>query len=371
MSWETQSWAATQRPGSASAKLVLLGLASCADANHCAYPSIDWLCEFSDLNRKTVISALQRLEDGASALIEDTGERRGRTRQVKVYRLKAATVYRASSLHTDPAAETGPKPERSRKRNSSGFSRKQSQNWDTEPIREPIPPSLPNGRETPAAVFDDQEQGKALPAGVELPPPAVKVRPHMLPDGWQPPAVAELGDVSRRLVEQWPSGAYEAVAEQFRMHWAAATGRTAKKSNWSAAWSKWLITEHDRIMRAAKAGTSFAAVAPPKPSAAPQDQRPVAAKAGEDDRSAIVHNLLERDLGPRTYAKWIKAAAITFDDAGAVVTFGSEFQRSYAETNLGARIAVALARSATAGEPGGLRFTVETSHSRERIDHHG
>ncbi len=87
MSWETQSWAAKQRPGSASAKLVLLGLASCADANHCAHPSIQWLCDFSDLNRKTVISALQRLEDGMFPLIEDTGQRRGRTCQVKVYRL--------------------------------------------------------------------------------------------------------------------------------------------------------------------------------------------------------------------------------------------------------------------------------------------
>ncbi|MBX4388478.1 helix-turn-helix domain-containing protein [Mycobacterium tuberculosis] len=87
MSWETQSWAAKQRPGSASAKLVLLGLASCADQNHCAFPSIQWLCDFSDLNRKTVIAALQRLEEGMFPLITDTGDRRGRTGQVKVYQL--------------------------------------------------------------------------------------------------------------------------------------------------------------------------------------------------------------------------------------------------------------------------------------------
>ncbi|MBO0750452.1 MAG: helix-turn-helix domain-containing protein, partial [Porphyrobacter sp.] len=101
MSWETQSWAAKQRPGSASAKLVLLGLASCADANHDAHPSVQWLCDFSDLNRKTVIAALDRLGD--AGLIADTGDRRGRTGQVKVYRLAAAKAPDASA---DPASET-------------------------------------------------------------------------------------------------------------------------------------------------------------------------------------------------------------------------------------------------------------------------
>jgi hypothetical protein len=166
-------------------------------------------------------------------------------------------------------------------------------------------------------------------------------------------------------VLQWPAGAYEAVAEQFRMHWEAAAGPTARKKKWGSAWTKWLITEHDRIMRAAKAGTSFASAAPPKPAAAAREQAPVAAKAAEDDRSAIMHNLLERDLGERTYSKWIKPAAITFDDEGAVVTFGTEFQRSYAETNLGQRMAVALARVAKAGEPRGLRFTVEQKTHQE------
>lgn len=369
MSWETQSWAAQQRPGSSSAKLVLLGLASCADANHCAYPSIDWLCEFSNLNRKTVISALQRLEEAGCALIEDTGDRRGRTKQVKVYRLRANSVFRAAGLHSDPKSEIVPKAEQFRKRNSSGFSSKQSQKRDTEPFREPIPPSSPDGEETPAAGLDDDRDGDS-PAPVELPPPPVTVKPHRLADDWTAPPIAELGDVARRLAELWPDGAYQAVEAQFIAHWQQAEGRTAKKSNWRAAWSKWIITEHDKIMRAAKAGTNFAPAAPPKATTASQDQRPVAAKAGEDDRSAIVHNLLERDLGGRTYAKWIKPAAITFDEDGAIVTFGSEFQRSYAETNLGQRIAVALARAARPGEPNGLRFIVETA-AKERIADNG
>ncbi|NJM51063.1 MAG: hypothetical protein HC843_09465 [Sphingomonadales bacterium] len=137
MSWEAQAWAAKQKTGSSAAKLVLLGLASCADANHCAFPSIAWLSEFGDLDRKTVISALQRLERGMFPLIEDTGERKGRTKQVKVYRLASATVENATA---DPASLTVPKTERSQKRNSSVSSGKQSRKRDTEPFYEPNPP---------------------------------------------------------------------------------------------------------------------------------------------------------------------------------------------------------------------------------------
>lgn len=222
-----------------------------------------------------------------------------------------------------------------------------------------LPPSEPNGSEAPTAGNGDPEDGEqaVAPARPEPAPKAAKA--HPLPEDWTPPPLNELGEVSRGLVLQWPSGAYETVAEQFRMHWAAASGPTSRKKNWAAAWAKWLITEHDRVMRAARAGTSFASSAAPKTLAPIPEQAPVAAKAAEDERSAIMHNLLARDLGERTYSKWIKPAAITFDDEGAVVTFGSDFQRSYAETNLGPRIAVALARASKGGEPQALRFITD------------
>lgn len=351
MSWETQSWAAKQRPGSASAKLVLLGLASCTDANHCAYPSIDWLCEFSDLNRKTVIAALQRLEEGPCALIADTGERKGKTKQVKVYRLAANSHYRASGLHTDPKSETVPKAEPSQKRNSSGFSSKQSQKRDTEPFREPIPPSDPNGSEAPTAeIEDDQdqeigaagdnEQGEEPPAP---PPPPVPAKAHRLPDGWTPPPIGDLGEKSSALAALWPDGAYATVAEQFAMHWKGANGPTARKLDWGAAWAKWVITEHDKIMRAAKAGTSFAP-APKTPAAAPRKSEPVAAKVREDERSAGFHAVLERDLGARVYARWLKPAAILFERGAITIVVSTDFQRADIETNLLPGIMVALAR---------------------------
>lgn len=66
-------------------RLVLLSLADRAGEDHCAYPSIARLVEDTEMDRKTVLKIIDELiQDG---LIEDTGERKGRTKQVKVYRL--------------------------------------------------------------------------------------------------------------------------------------------------------------------------------------------------------------------------------------------------------------------------------------------
>lgn len=122
MSFDALAWAARCNPGSPALKLVLLGLAECAQRDTCkAWPSIAALHEFTCLNRKTIIAALDDLE--AQGLITATSERQGKTRQVKVYFLHLETV---------------PKTEQSQKRNSSTFSVKQSQKRDTEPVREPV-----------------------------------------------------------------------------------------------------------------------------------------------------------------------------------------------------------------------------------------
>lgn len=66
-------------------KLVLLSLADRASEDHCAYPSVVRLVEDTEMDRKTVLKIIDELiEDG---LIVDTGERKGRTKQVKVYQL--------------------------------------------------------------------------------------------------------------------------------------------------------------------------------------------------------------------------------------------------------------------------------------------
>lgn len=350
MSWETQAWAGKQRPGSASAKLVLLGLASCADANHCAFPSIQWLCDFSDLNRKTVIAAIQRLEDGMFPLIEDTGERRGRTGQVKVYRLAAADAGAGS----DPASETVPKTEQFQKRNSSGSGSKQSQKRDTEPFLEPNPPLAAKAAKAPAANLKDGS-GKDQ-AGTR------RERGSRLPEDWTAPPVADLSPMALKLVQQWPAGAYEAVCETFRLHWHCETRAIGCKRDWDAALAKWLISDHAKIMRDAKAGVSFAGLVPAKASAAAQPQRPVAAKEREDERSQAIHAALRRELGAALYDTWIAGVALIHDAPGVIVIAGSEFVRAWIEDRFQSKI-MAAARAVLGSGVRWVRFQIEVEHN--------
>lgn len=345
MSWQTQNWAGEQRDISPQAKLILIGMASCADANHRAYPSVGWLVEWSGLERKTVLkwlAAMSDTSDGREPLICDTGDRVGKSLQVKVWRLNVGADGDAEAK--DAKNGTVPKTGASQKREHPKNSGRQSQKRDTEPFREPIPPSDPDGSEAPTAGNDQDGDGEQDTPPEPVPPPA-EPKPHKLPADWTAPTLAELGDVSRRLAEQWPTGAYQAVEGQFVAHWQQAEGRTAKKSKWGAAWAKWVITEHDKIMRAAKAGTSFAAVAPPKASGSTaKPARPVSAKDREDDRSAGFHAVLSRSLGASTYRQWLKPAAILFEGGSIQIVVSTDFQRSYIETNLLPGIAVALAR---------------------------
>jgi hypothetical protein len=71
-------------------------------------------------------------------LIADSGERTGKTLQIKAYRL---------------ALETVPKTEQSQKRNSSDFSRKQSQKRDTDTVREPVGSEAKASSPKPRAKF--------------------------------------------------------------------------------------------------------------------------------------------------------------------------------------------------------------------------
>ncbi|MFN4367283.1 MAG: helix-turn-helix domain-containing protein [Acinetobacter sp.] len=92
MSLDATTWAwkvrQKQKPGGSTKplkRLVLLSLADRAGEDHCAYPSVARLVEDTEMDRKTVLKIIDELiQDG---LIEDTGERKGRTKQVKVYRL--------------------------------------------------------------------------------------------------------------------------------------------------------------------------------------------------------------------------------------------------------------------------------------------
>ncbi|HEI9849556.1 TPA: helix-turn-helix domain-containing protein [Serratia marcescens] len=98
MSLDAMRWAKKVKTGKSSAKSVLTWLADMCGADHCAFPSIPALAEATELDKKTVQSSLQHLV--ALGLIEDTGERRGRTRQIPVYRLVGVEESISDAEHT-------------------------------------------------------------------------------------------------------------------------------------------------------------------------------------------------------------------------------------------------------------------------------
>jgi hypothetical protein len=81
---------------------VLTALADYANEDHYAYPSKETLSSKTLLDRKTVMVSLQRLT--FHGFIQDTGERKGKTGQVKVYQLN---VTRVPNLDTLKSPENG------------------------------------------------------------------------------------------------------------------------------------------------------------------------------------------------------------------------------------------------------------------------
>ncbi|WP_420285062.1 helix-turn-helix domain-containing protein [Serratia liquefaciens] len=98
MSIDAMNWAKKIKTGKSSAKAVLTWLADMCGPDHCAFPSIGALADATELDKKTVQSSLQHLI--AVGLIEDTGDRRGRTNQIPVYRLVGIEESVADVEHT-------------------------------------------------------------------------------------------------------------------------------------------------------------------------------------------------------------------------------------------------------------------------------
>lgn len=121
MSSEALAWAFSLDIKPSSLKFTLVAMCECANYKTGRItPSLSHLCEITGLDRKTIIASIADLAE--LGLITDTGERCGKTGQIKVY---------------NAAIETVPKAERFRKRNSTVFSAKEYRKRNTEPSREP------------------------------------------------------------------------------------------------------------------------------------------------------------------------------------------------------------------------------------------
>ena len=204
MSFNALAWAAKQKTGALATKAVLLALANYADEHGCSYPSTAAIADFGEMDHKTATNALDRLVK--AGLISDTGNREGRTKQVKVYRLEM---------------ESQPKAEAFQKRKPSVFSAKAPQKRVTDTIREPVPKKA----SPPLVKRERAERVEGY---------------HRLPDDWTP--TRPLPVTTQAKVDQWPPGKF--ADELAALHrWAAnadnARGK-GRKLDWDKAFVNWL-----------------------------------------------------------------------------------------------------------------------------------
>lgn len=132
MSHEATNWAWRQPVPNSSAKFILLAIANRANPDQrgrvVAFTSVAYLAEVTAQDRKTVVANLAKLREWK--LIEDTGDRVGKTKQVPVYEVKCPPDLFAEYTQKRNGSKSGTVPKMARK--SPVFPEKQAQKRDTD-----------------------------------------------------------------------------------------------------------------------------------------------------------------------------------------------------------------------------------------------
>lgn len=220
MSVEALSWALRQPVQHSSAKFVLVVLADCADKlNGTAWPSMSHLCEATSQDRKTVIANIARLKE--AGYIEDSGERKGSTKQVVVYRLKSPEngTVKESRKRNSPKSGTVPETDN----NSTVFPAKESR-FSVETV-----PKTGHGTVMEPSMEPSGNQEHGAPDAPRQP------RGRRIPDDWS------LTDTRNQMAEAAGLSASAASKEAARFvdYWRAAPGAKGVKADWDATWRNW------------------------------------------------------------------------------------------------------------------------------------
>ncbi|WP_203309785.1 helix-turn-helix domain-containing protein [Sphingomonas beigongshangi] len=154
MSFAALAWAAKQKTGGLATKSVLLALANYADEHGCAYPSTAAIAAFGEMDHKTATTALDRLV--AAGLIADTGERAGRTKQVKVYQLNLESHPESEAFQNrkPPVFE----PKAPQKRGTDTVKEPTSPKTSSSPKKRAVAPSFVPPSDIPEAEWDGYEE---------------------------------------------------------------------------------------------------------------------------------------------------------------------------------------------------------------------
>lgn len=183
---------------------------------------------------------------------------------------------------------------------------------------------------------------------------------HRLPDDWTPPAVDDLPPMARNMVSQWPEGAFAASCEAFRLHWQNETGANALKRDWTAVLARWLMTDHPKVQRQAKAGISFEAAAPVKRTRG-TTTKPVAARKREDQRSWAIRDELGQLLGLQVMEQWFGAVALIHTGDHLRVVCPSAFALDWLRDHHAQDIAKAVRAAGIDRRSDEVRFEIENT----------
>ncbi|WP_230770660.1 helix-turn-helix domain-containing protein [Sphingomonas sp. Leaf4] len=247
MSTAALTWAFDMAGLSASEKLVLLVYANFANDRACAYPSNQTVCRLSGLNEKTVRSAIERL--CAAGLLDDTGDRVGRTQQVRVYRL---------GIESQPETDGFPAPAAGARPASSTGARQHAP-----AARGPKSGGFRAGAKTTVSGSKGSRNRGAEPSGTipledadasSAPQGARKKRAMPMAGDWEPPAVEDLPEPARTISRQWPAGAYASAAAGHRAHM---TGSGRRAVDHAALWAARVVQLGAGPIRDGKAGLRY------------------------------------------------------------------------------------------------------------------
>ncbi|ENV1281882.1 helix-turn-helix domain-containing protein [Vibrio cholerae] len=184
MSRAANDWAWSLDIKPASLKLLLLAMADRADEDHCCFPSIPRLEKDTGLNRKTILSGIKKLVE--CGVLKDTGEKRGRTMRVIVYKLVGvetgikkldARTVKTAPVEMEPISEqyqnwndsengTLNSPENGTLNSPENGTQNQSLEPVIEPIKDLVPSELETDKPAEPVLFEIPLKGKSSIHGV-------------------------------------------------------------------------------------------------------------------------------------------------------------------------------------------------------------
>lgn len=233
MSVEAITWALGQRVGRSTAKFVLTILANCADGKEfLCFPSVAYISEATDQDRKTVIAAIAKLVE--MGFVEDSGERRGTTGQIIVYRLLVGKNGTVKESQKRNGSKNGTVPKSTGKSPKNGVKESQKR---TETVPKTGHGNVIKQKETK----ENRQDGSQSTPSVDNSTPKASAQGARLPADWVLPK--SLGVWAAAEQPTWTPEHIRKVAAAFKDHWIAQPGIKGRKTDWAATWRNWVRKE--------------------------------------------------------------------------------------------------------------------------------